>query len=171
MKKTGLITLITVTLATLLLSSCGTSLYFESWFNTKGYVVKDAEGDFDSFVKGTNGKPDGTPKAIMWDHAYERRLRCTLTAQKWELLDDIEWGNIESPYVFTITSTPREINGLIFYCDSQNVYVINNKYDEYVDADYSPSNSNPNYYRFKIEISGIRPLEFIMRKKNGSGSW
>ena len=170
MKKTGFITLITIALATLFLSGCGSSVYFESWFNTKGYVVKDAEGDFESFVKGTNGKPDGTPKAVMWDHRYDRTPRCQLTAAQWNK-DEIEYEELDNGYYnFTITSTPREINGLIFYCDSENVYVINNKYNEYND-DERNSYSNNNHFRFRVNINGIRDLDLFMYKKNGSGTW
>ena len=169
MKKTGFITLIIIALATLLLSGCGNSVYFESWFSTNGYVVKDGE-DFDSFVKGTTGKPDGTPKAVMWDHRYDRTPRCQLTASQWNK-DEIEYEELDNGYYnFTITSTPREINGLIFYCDSENVYVINNKYDKYND-DERNGYSNNNHYRFRVNINGIRDLDLFMYKRNGDGSW
>ncbi|MBO4533385.1 MAG: hypothetical protein J5726_06780 [Treponema sp.] len=142
------------------------NVYSESWFDTTGYVVTDENGSY-SFVAGTTNKPANQAKAILWEHRYIRTPVCELTPQIWDS-ENIEYRDIESrPIRFEITSTPRNINGLIFYRDTDKVYVINNKYDTYRDKDFFDKDQ----YRFKIEISGIRDLEFKMVKNNATGNW
>ena len=162
---------ITSILVICLFSSCIDSpsynVYTESWFDTTGYVVYSENGSFSEFVEGLTNKPANQEKAILWEHRYIKTPVCELTPQIWDS-ENIEYTDIETrPIRFEITSTPRTINGLIFYRDKENVYVINNKYDTYRDKEFRDKDE----YRFKIEISGIRDLEFKMVKKNGNGSW
>ena len=151
-------------------SSCidspSTNVYFESWFDTTGYVVYDEIGSFSEFVEGTKNKPENQSKAIIWEHRYIKTPRCELTPQVWDS-ENIEYKDFDKSYYFEITSTPRTINGLIFYRDSDKVYVINNKYDTYRDKEFRDGDE----YRFKIEINGMRDRDFKMVKKDGNGNW
>lgn len=165
MKIKHILLTISAILLLCLVTSCD-SVYSESWFSTKGYVERDASGDFVRFVKGATGKPDGTPIAYRWDHRYVSTPRCTLTPKKWDD-EEIEYTEYARATTFEIRSTPREINGLIFWCDEENVYVVNDKYDKYVDKESYMRDE----WDFNIDISGIRDLDFYMCKKNGSGDW
>ena len=142
------------------------NVYSESWFDTTGYVVKNENGSFKEFVEGTNGKPENQATAIRWEHRYIRSPVCELTPQKWDS-ENIEYVDMDRDYNFEITSTPRTINGIIFYRDSENVYIINNKYDQYKDKDFRDKDE----FRFKIKINGIREIEFKMVKRNGNENW
>lgn len=137
-------------------NSCGSPdpVYSESWYSTEGYVEKDEDGKFVRFVETTN-IPTNQTKAIRWEHRYkDQDIFYTLTPQQWDG-ENISWIDIEKrPYVFSFQKTPRNINDLIFYCDDENIYIINNKFNEY----RLKERKEEDEYRFKIKVDFISEI-------------
>ena len=68
--------------------------------------------------------------------------------------------------------SPRTIHGLTFYCDRENIYVINNKYEDYEDDTRRRRDSdNNNHFLFRCKISGMIDLDYYMYKRNGIVNW
>ena len=146
------------------------SYYMESWDSTDGYVVVDEEGNFSEFKSGTKDKPANQSKAVMYEHRYNSSSgypTYILTPQNWND-ENIEYENIESAYRFSFSKKPRNINGFIFYCDDENIYIINNKYDVYRDKERRDNDE----YRFKIRVYGVKDeLEFKMVLREQKSNW
>lgn len=171
MKKISLILIVSAVLFAGLFTSCGESfdVYTEDWYPTTGYVkYKDGTKTFEKFIEGVAGKPDGQPTAILWEHRYIKSPYADITPYTWnaEEIEYTEDPNLED-FSFNITNVPRTRNGLTFYCDDTNVYVVNDKYDTYRDW----SRGDRDQYRFTVEVRGIKPLHMKMIKLSGSGSW
>ena len=180
MKKTCLLSILLIGFLTICLSGCGSSdsVYWEDWFDTVGYVEKSAvinerTGETDSSSKFISGPhPEGVSIAVRHEHKYTKSLSCTFKVKK--LTNDIA-NDIVNELVEDTTKTKRfsiprnanfeKIEGFIFYCDDEYVYVVNNLYDKYVE--HTNVYTNPQY-RFEISINGIQRLTIDMDLKQNS---
>ena len=176
MKKTCLISLIILGLATVLLSSCGSSdsVYYEDWFETNGYVETEAtyanERTGQTTTKSTfiaGDHPEGVSIAVRHEHRYSKSLSCTFRVKT--IQTDLENDIIEElredtsktkRFTIPTNSTFEKIDGFIFYCDDEYVYVVNNLY-KYGYRDHTNKYTNPQY-RFEVSISGLPRLTIDM---------
>ena len=92
----------------------GTSVYWDPWYETEGYVVSTTSERTDTmnFVKFVEGEhPEDQTIAVRHEHSYTMRPRCTFEVKK--LTTDVE-NNIVDEFVtddqytrnFTITNKP-----------------------------------------------------------------
>ena len=156
---------------TCLFSSCipdSNSIYWDPWVDTEGYVTRRKTGrtDNSSFVSFEEGTPpEGSYIAVRYEHAYDRRPYCSFDVYKRET--DIDKDIVEE-FVkqddksddFIISKTPYDkIQGFVFYCDDNTVYIINDLYQ----YGYRETTENKADTHFKIRVSGIRTLDLYMK--------
>ena len=175
MKKTCIISIIILGLATVLLSSCGDSdsVYYEDWFSVKGYVTYKEdpfEGNvisFDKFVKDSNPAASGISRsdfAVCYKHSYDRKPRGSIVFRQWNP-ETLEYEEMPGKrYSIEITTDPesKAVPGIYYYLDNGDVCIVNNLYkynltlhtDKLSHADYA----------FDLKINGMKNYTFYMDK-------
>lgn len=168
MKKTLFISLLVCIFASLFITSCGSSdpTYWESWNEIEGYMILDEGENVTTrhFEPYSPSITDTSHEATLYSHSYSRTPETSFTVQEWDTID-IEYKD-KSTNRFTISNKPKELNGFIFYKDSENLYIINTLFNnenkglklkahenKYTNADY----------RFLIDVYGIHDeIEILM---------
>lgn len=147
-------------LTAIILTSCGNNnpSYWEAWDYIEGYMILD-EGEnvttrhfepYDISIKDTSHRAD------MYVHSYSRNPETTFEVSEWDE-QNIKY-DVKSTNRFTISNKPKELNGFIFYKDSDNIYVINTLYnceDRNLKLKEHPDKYTSADYRFIIDVSGI----------------
>ena len=161
-------------------NSCGEvdSVYSESWFDKRGYITykhDPFEGDvLDTFTVDEPAAEVVSEYAVIYKHRYLKTPSCCFYIQQWvenAKKEKLGYETIKT-YRFTITSEPQEVGGFWFYCDEENVYVINRLYnDGFTNKKASVSPVAEKNYRFRIDISGITDLNIEMVESQKKHPW
>ena len=180
MKKQTMILTVIIGFIALTLTGCGDfntdSSYWEDWFDTVGYVevsneINERTGEIDSNSKFIAGKhPEDVAIAVRHEHKYTNSLSCTFKVKKLttdlknDIIDELkEDSSLTKRFSIPKNTSFEKIEGFIFYCDDEYVYVVNNLYkDGYVE--HTSTRSNPEL-RFEISINGLPKLTIDMDYK------
>jgi hypothetical protein len=155
--------------------------YWGAWGEVDGYMIKDSEDSTTRhFEPNSSSITDKTHPARMYTHEYSRTPSGTLVVQEWPQTSipssesDITYQTKSSKNI-TFLTTKQELNGFIYYKDTDNLYVINTLYNyeaknkHLKDHVRSWPDDNPAAYRFKIKVDGIfETIEILMDDNN---SW
>lgn len=179
MKKHSLFLVVLIGFVVFGLSSCGgspsNSVYWEDWFESVGYVetsnnVNERTGEKSNskFIAGNH--PEGVAIAVRHEHRYTNSLSCTFRVKTLQtdkdngIVDElIEDASLTKRFTIPKNANFEKIEGFIFYCDEEYVYVVNNLYKSGY-LEHTNTRTNPEY-RFEISVSGLPRLTIDMDYK------
>lgn len=144
--------------------------YWKDWKITEGYMIKDDDSEQRHFVAYNSSIQDKSHEATLYEHEFIKRPYATLIIQEWNNTE-IEYKDVKQNS-FNITNKPYELNGFIFYCENDRIYIINTLFNYEAKGKKFKTHQDkfsPADYRFIIEVTGI--AEDIKILMDDTGSW